>query len=246
MEYFNYISVYMYMFISIFIYAIPYIFIFIIIKAFSSIRRNAIKNEFKRNNIINKKIDIKKNGNYKYEREYNDVSKEELLKFNTEDINTLKDYFYEMFVKFEKSYNDLDYNTMKLLSTKQLYQNYYTGINLDLKSGRKKIISNIEKKKVIIFELDSTIAKQVASLMIEISYLNYTIDKNGYIISGSKDKKVREKFEITFRKDFEREEITKCPTCGANITGNKCEYCRSIIKNVEFKISSIKKIIDEE
>ena len=40
-------------------------------------------------------------------------------------------------------------------------------------------------------------------------------------------------------------DVIKCPNCGAGIVGNKCEFCRSILDNVEFKISSIKKIIDE-
>lgn len=151
-----------------------------------------------------------------------------------------------MFLEFENAYNNLDYNMMKILSTKQLYQNYYTGMSLDLKVGKKKIISDIEKKKVIIFELDSTIAKQIASVMIEISYFNYTIDKNGYVISGSRNKKITEKFEVMFRKDFERKDITECPNCGAEIVGNKFNFCRSTIKNVEFKISSIKKIVDEK
>ena len=180
------------------------------------------------------------------QRTYNDVSKEALQKFNTDDINSLKDYFYGMFLEFENAYNNLDYNMMKILSTKQLFQNYYTGMSLDLKIGKKKIISDIEKKKVIIFELDSTIAKQIASVMIEISYFNYTIDKNGYVISGSRNQKITEKFEVMFRKDFERKDITECPNCGAEIIGNKCNFCRSTVKNVEFKISSIKKIVDEK
>ena len=33
------------------------------------------------------------------------------------------------------------------------------------------------------------------------------------------------------------------PNCGAQIVGNKCEYCRTTLKDVEFKISNLKKII---
>lgn len=220
-----------------------WVFIFKLIRNF--IKRKSNHNYFKNNIVINKKIETKTGNENKYQRTYNDISKSDLAKFNTDDIDLLKDYFYNMFLDFENAYNNLDYNMMKILSTKQLYQNYYTGIILDLKVGKKKIISDIEKKKVIIFELDSTIAKQIASVMIEISYLNYTIDKNGYVISGSRNQKITEKFEVMFRKDFERKEIIKCPNCGAEIIGNKCDFCRSTIKNVEFKISSIKKIIDE-
>ena len=44
------------------------------------------------------------------------------------------------------------------------------------------------------------------------------------------------------RKYFNRDDISKCSNCRANITGNKCEYCRTTIKNKEFKISNIKRI----
>ena len=220
-----------------------WVFIIKIIK--NALTRKSNQNYFKNNVIINKESNEIVEKGTKYKRVYNDVTKDELMKFNTEDINSLKDYFYQKFVEFENAYNNLDYNIMKILSTKQMYNNYYTGITLDLKVGKKKIISDIEKKNVIIFELDSTLVKQIASLMIEISYINYTIDKNGYIISGSRENKITEKFEVMFRKDFERNDITNCPNCGAEIVGNKCEFCRSNVKNVDFKISSIKKIIGE-
>lgn len=206
------------------------------------IRKSKNRTYFKKNVIVNKEGSNKS----KYPKTYEDVSKDKLARFNTEDINTLKDYFYDIFIDFENAYNNLDYNIMKILSTKELYNNYYTGISLDLKAGRKRIITDIDRKKVIIFELDSTSLKQTARVMIEISYINYMIDKKGYIIRGNRYNKITEKFEVTFRKDFERKEITKCSNCGATVEGNKCEYCRTTIKNVEFKISSIKKIIDEK
>ena len=208
------------------------------------IKRKSTHNYFKNNIVSNTNIDEIGQGT-KYQKTYNDVSKSDLAKFNTDDINALKDYFYDIFLDFENAYNNLDYNIMKILSTKRMYQNYYTGISLDLKSGNKRVIKDIERKKVVIFELDSTIAKQVASVMIEISYINYMMDKNGYISSGSRDNKATEKFEVVFRKDFnQKSEITKCPNCGAEVDGVRCSFCRSRIKNVEFKIDSIKKIVN--
>lgn len=210
---------------------------------------NVIKNFIKRKNSYNyfknNIVDNTKTGqNSKYFRVYNDVSKNELEKFNIDDINILKNYLYDIFVDFESAYNNLDYNLMKLLSTKQLYQKYYTGISLDLKIGNKKIISNIVRKNVVIFELDSTIAKQIVSAMIEISYITYKIDKNGKIISGNRYNPITEKFEIVFRKDFESKEVTQCINCGAEVSGKRCEFCRTNIKDVKFKISSIRKIIE--
>lgn len=214
---------------------------FVIKTIITAFKRTKVHNYFK-NNVINN--NVMNFSNNKSRKVYTDVSKTILAKFNTDDINSLKDYFYNKFVEFETAYNNLDLNVMKLLSTKQLFYNYQTGINLDLKAGKKRIINSIERKKVIIFELDSTIAKQIASVMIEVSYLNYTIDKKGNVTSGSRDEKITERFEVEFRKDFEIKEVTECPNCGASLSGNKCEYCRSIIHNVDFKISSIKRIID--
>jgi len=208
-----------------------------IIAAIKSVKRKTTQNYFK-------SIVVFTDNKIEFKEKYTDISQEELETFNTTDLNAFKNYFYKIFVDFETAYNNLDYNTMKALSTKQLFHNYHTGITLDLEHGKKRIINNIQKKKVIIYETFSSTAKQVVSAMIEISYINYTMDKNGYVISGSKDYKVTEKFEVTFRKDFEREEITNCPNCGANITGNKCEFCKSVLNTVEFKISSIKRIVD--
>ena len=200
----------------------------------NSIKRTSSHNFFK-NNIVSCN-DIK--------RQYRDVPLSKLKMFNTTDIEGLKSYLYDIFVDFEKAYNNLDYNIMKSLSTKQLYQNYHTGITLDLKAGRKKVISDIEKNNVIIYELDSTISKQVVNMMVDITYTGYTLDKNGFVISGNRDIKVNERFEVEFRKYFADDNIIKCPNCGAAVTGNTCEYCRSDLKDVEFKINSIKKIVD--
>lgn len=228
---------------SFFFIAIVWISIFKTI--INAIKRSNTRSYFRSNIIYNVTEEMNDAiSSMKYRRDYKDVKKSELVKFNVDNINDLKDYFYNIFLDFEKAYNNLDYNTMKRLSTKQLYHNYHTGISLNLKAGRKRIIDNIERKKVIIYELDSTTLKQTAGVMIEVNYINYMVDKKGNVISGSRRDIVTEKFDITFRKDYEKEDVTKCVNCGASIVGNKCEYCRTVISDVEFKISTIKKIIE--
>lgn len=175
---------------------------------------------------------------------FKDVSKNKLAIFDTDDINKLKDYFYEMFLNFENAYNTLDFNTMHDLLTNQLYNNYYTGLSINMRYGEKKIVENIKKKSMLIYDIDSTSYKQVVCTIIEISYISYTTNKNGQIIKGSKEKPITEKFEVIFRKDFQKESITKCPNCGATVINNICEYCRTPLKTEKFKIHSIRKIID--
>ena len=211
--------------------------VYMIIKTLtSSVKRTKNKTYFK-NNVIN----------YEEEKEkvkYTDISMEELSTFQTSDLDGFKDYFYNLFYDFEMAYNNLDYNTMKLLSTKQLFQNYHTGLTLDLKQGNKRIIKDITREKVIVFETISTTIKQAVSTVITISYISYVENGDGKIISGNKDSKITESFEVIFRKNFGDDTPTNCPNCGAPISSEKCEFCNTVINNVDFRIASIKKIIN--
>ncbi len=230
-------------FYGVFTMAISFIFIITVIMRamISSVRRTNIHDEFKKN-VINT-FQTSADGEVKFR--HKDIKKEKLATFNTDNLEGLKDMFYNQFLQFEKAYNNLDYHTMRIVSTKQLYYNYYTGITLDLRAGDKRIIDDIERKNMIIYDLYSTQQKQEVFTEIEIEYINYVIDKKGNIKSGSRTEKIRERFEVVFRKDFEEENVRICPSCGARVVGNKCDYCRTIIDDVDFKISSIKKIVEQ-
>lgn len=224
---------------------LPALFVFVLIKSASdSVRRTNTEKFFKSSVIIpSEKKDFQDTTKGK-QNIYKDVPQYKLDRLNVDDIDTLKDYLFDIFYRFEMAYNNLDYNAMRVLTTKQLFQKYHTGISLNLKIGKKRVINDVKREKMTIYEVDSTSAKQVVSAMVVISYINYTLDKNGYVISGNKLTPAIERFEIEFRKDFEREELTHCPNCGAKITGNKCEYCKSTIDSNDFKICSIRRIVD--
>ncbi len=222
--------------VSIIFTIIPFIFFIIIfVKVFKVIKEHFQRvNNFQyfANSVIEKVPESK----------YKDVSRTILDNFHVDDLGSLKNDLFEQFEQFEKAYNSLDYNTMKQISTSQLYENYYTGISLNIKDGKKKVIDDIVRRKVVIFDMDSTPTRQTIQTLMTISYKSYTIDKNGYIISGSKDMKITESFEVTFKKEYSEENFQKCPNCGAIVSGKKCDYCRTTIKDTEFKISAIKKV----
>lgn len=224
---------------------VPVFFIFVLIRSISDSIRIANTVKFFQSSIIvpNNRKDFQDTTNGK-KNIYKDVPQYKLDRLDVDDIDTLKDYLFDIFYKFEMAYNNLDYNEMRILTTKQLFQKYHTGISLNLKVGKKKVINDVKREKMTIYEVDSTSAKQVVSAMVVVSYINYTLDKNGYVISGNKLTPAIERFEIEFRKDFEKEELSHCPNCGAKITGNKCEYCKSIIDSNDFKICSIRRIVD--
>ena len=161
-------------------------------------------------------------------QDYEDVSKEVLNKMNISNIMDLKKHLYTIFEEFEYAIDQEDFKEMKRLSTPQNYNNYHTSMTLN--KDKKRYIKNIQRRSMIIFELDTTSVKQSASAMIEISY------------NSSPVTTTIEKFEVIFRKDYKKD-ITNCPNCGAPLKGNKCEFCNSEIDTNDFKIHNIKKII---
>ena len=91
---------------------IPVLFWVLVIRSiFNCIRRSASRKYFKSNVVSsNQNFDKYLNTNTKEKNNvYKDVSKEQLEIFNTTDINTLKDYFYDIFVKFEIAYENDKY-----------------------------------------------------------------------------------------------------------------------------------------
>ena len=178
--------------------------------------------------------------NYRYQ----DVSKAKLSEYNIDDIGSLKNSLFLLFERFEKAYNSLDINTMKQISTPELFEHYNTGIQLNIKDGKKKVIDDIKRKKIIVFSMNSTPSAQTIKALITISYITYIVGKDNYLITGSKENPIEESFEVTFQKTYHHENFTKCPTCGATVSGDICEYCRNTIKDTEFKISSIRKVLE--
>ena len=176
------------------------------------------------------------------DEKYRDVDSNKLKEFDISNINDFKDELYDMFCKFESSYNDLNYNAMRACSTKQLYNNYYTGISVNLRAGLKKIIENISRENVIIYELNRNSTRQIVVAIIEISYSSYMVNSNGEITSGSKDI-VKEKFEVTFNKDF-NVVSSNCPNCGAPSDREICEFCNTPLEISNFKISKIRRIVE--
>ena len=193
------------------------------------IRKKQNRNYFKNNVVITK-------------HDYIDIDPRDLAGFDITDVSKLKVYLFDIFDRFEKAYNSLDYNTLYNLSTSELYNKYHTKLVVNTKLDEKAIIEAIELKKMIIFAAISSEKQQKVITVIEMSYINYTQNSKGKILRGQPNKKITEKFEVEFIKSLNGTENYRCPNCGANTSGTKCDYCNSTI-DCDFKISSIRKII---
>lgn len=201
--------------------------------------RGVIDRRLDRKNFKENVIYVDKSNEFKY----GDVDESELANFGIESLRLLKSGLYEIFLYFEYSYNNFDFNRMRLFCTDKLYNIYCANIDLYMKSGRKKIIEKMFRNKdVIVFEIRSDNKGLSVSTIIDVNYVSYTVSKSGLIISGSKSP-INEKFEVIFYKEA-NQVLTNCVNCGAPISGDKCEFCNTVIPKSDFKISSIKKIIE--
>lgn len=180
----------------------------------------------------------------KTKRDYTDIDSSKLEGFDTNDIDKLKIYLFDIFYRFETAYNSIDYNTMYNLSTEYLYDMYHTSVTINQKFNEKKIIEQIELEKMIIYDAQTFQNQQIIYTLIEISYINYTQNSNGKIISGNPTKKIKESFEVSFVKQIKNNNKYKCPNCGASVNGLICDYCKSKLDNTgDYRIDSIKKIV---
>ena len=207
----------------------PFIIPFLII---SQIRKNRSNNALK-NNVVHQES---------YKNILTDVSASKLAEIGVEDINVLKQYLFQIYYDFETAYNNLDYNTMAFTSTPKLYNAYHTNILLNLRCGQKKIIDQIKRKNIIVYDVLATSRKQVILAYVEVSNVSYMQDYNGKILSGT-NKPITEKFEVMFIKNYDDRDSIKCPNCGATVKGNECEYCGTAVRNSDFRIDSIRKIV---
>ena len=183
-------------------------------------------------------IYYKDNGGKGSVRRYADIPKEQILKYNITNLDGLKKNFYNKFFEFYKAYNNLDFDMMKKLSTKQLFHNYHIGLTLN-SNGNKSVIDEMSLNNIYLFKIRSSNNGQTYSFLIDVNCLDYKIDKYGRVLEGNKNSKVNTKFVVVFKK---KSENSHCPNCGAKLSNGNCSYCKTIIKDNDFKISSIKKI----
>lgn len=205
---------------------------------------NAIRGLFNTAKAYNyfdiKPADILKNTK---EKEYKELTKsryENELKINN--VEAFKNHLWEIFKTFGNAYNDLDLITMKNYTSDELFNQYDTGIKMDIKNGIKNIIRDIRKERFIVYDASSSENKQVINVMIDASYISYSISTNGLIQSGFRDNRVRTKFEVVFQKNFKHIDYKNCPNCGAPLINHRCEYCKTYANSSEYIITSIKKI----
>ena len=205
------------------------------------IRKRKKKKKFKES-LINRN-----NGGYYFNNikdTYIDIDDYKLKHFDTNDLGALKNYFGNMFLEFEKAYNNVDYNTLYNICTRSLFNLYKSDLDVKTKLLQKKTIDDVNIDKMVIYNSTKNEDEHKVFIMIGIDSINYLQNSNGRVIAGNALNKIHEEFIVTFVKQLKKDEkSSRCPNCGAMINSTKCEYCKTEFKEYDFRICSINKLV---
>ena len=87
----------------------------------------------------------------------------------------------------------------------------------------------IDSKILSVQEVNNTLSVQT---YLRVEMYDYVVDKDKKVLRGDKNHKIDIEYNITYTRPYEKQDITKCPNCGATLkktTKGRCEYCRTLI-----------------
>ncbi len=157
------------------------------------------------------------------------VKTEDFIKNIDSSINVeeFKRFAFESFMKLELSTTNHDLETIRKITTDELYNTTKMQLESSNITGNKNTKSNIKylNSGIVGINFENNIESVNVALMV--SYDDLEIENGNKKVKN----KIEREFIITFVRTLGTKE-NKCPNCGSNldnIASNKCEYCKSVI-----------------
>lgn len=176
---------------------------------------------------------------------YQDLTTEEIFKLDP-NINTeeLKHLTFDIYKKVQEGWMNFDYNILRQYLTDEMYNMYESQLKVLKVKHQKNMIEDIKfiGAKIIDISIENNIEK--IKVYLQVATKDYVVDVNNKVVRGNKNIRNKMEYIITLNKNIEKENIKKCPSCGAPIdivSGGKCPYCDSVIHNYNDKFVMSKK-----
>jgi predicted lipid-binding transport protein (Tim44 family) len=159
--------------------------------------------------------------------------------FSVEDF---KDRVWELFFKLQKAWSGPDFEESRPIQTESLYLTNLFWIDSYRKKGQKNIIADPEILNTAIVSINCDAYYDSIKVFINASGRDYTINKDGRVISG--DSKNAESFSElwTFIRSVPQsntsQTMTSCLNCGGHIenaSSSECSFCGSLLRGSKFK-----------
>lgn len=167
---------------------------------------------------------------------YSDITLDHLnMVMPNSHINELKKMAFDNFVEIQHAWMNFDYDKLRELCTDELYNSYVSQLEtLKLKNGQN-IMSDFTQKDIKIIDIDDVNGDIILTVFLAVDFYDYVINATSKKVTrGQSHRKISNNYILTYvvKSDYEKEDNTKCPNCGApieHVTSGKCEYCNSTI-----------------
>lgn len=159
------------------------------------------------------------------------ANNEKLKELGMEDMDSLKQEFYQKYVDIQNAWMNIDYEKLSPLLTNSLYNMYKSQLKILEMKNQRNIMSDFEYIDCKLLKLSQINNKLQMEIYLNVKMYDYVVDQNNNVIKGNKNKKINIGYRIRFEKNIDNN-LAVCPNCGAPITNyasNKCEHCNSII-----------------
>lgn len=168
--------------------------------------------------------------------QYSDITQEHLhMVMPNAHIHELKKMAYDNFVEIQNAWMNFEYDKLRELCTDELFNSYHSQLEtLQLKNGQN-IMSDFTQRDIKIIDVDDVNGDIILTVFLSVDFYDYVINTiSKQVTRGQNHRKISNNYILTFvvKSDYESEDNTKCPHCGApinHVVSGKCEYCNSTI-----------------
>lgn len=168
------------------------------------------------------------------------------------DRNQFLEDGYKIYVDVQNAWMNFKLDDVKDVITDEMYNMYSAQLELMKTKGEQNIMSGFVKRNAFLKNVSVQNNTIAVTAMYIVEFYDYIVnEKSKKVLRGSKSKKVRITYELTYRKTLdENTVIDHCPNCGAKIEDANgsatCKYCGSKIVYENSKwILTNKKNVDQ-
>ena len=169
--------------------------------------------------------------------------------FNKKEFNKLA---CEMYVKLQEAWMNFDYETIRSLTTDDLYNSYKTMLESLERKKQKNIVSDIKVYGCNFTNAENEHGKYTVEVELDLAYRDYIVQEknNDYELVRGVVNRLDVVCLITLI-STEKKETSTCPVCGGPISKNnqsdKCKFCgNTIVKENYNWLISKKEIVSQK
>lgn len=158
-----------------------------------------------------------------------------LIKLDLPNADSLKKALITQYADIDRAFHVRDNSKLKELCSLAVYTDYTAKCESYDKAGVIPKIDDVDFYEVTLVGCKNYENEVIVDLDIKYTCLEYVLDKNNNIVSGSCEIHKDYTKKLSFSKKLSNDVILKCPNCGAGVNEKEeqCNYCNSILS---FKI----------